>query len=124
MPPPKGNDPPPRIQIQDVQPVLDCGRWPVKRSVVDAVEVTATIFRDGHDVLGAAVRYKATTARTWQESRLEAPGHRRVRALVLSAGGVDGPRRVVPGRATAQGRGGAGRPERRARRGRGAARSR
>ena len=79
MPLPKGNDPPARIQIQDVQPVLDCGRWPVKRSAGDAVEVTATIFRDGHDVLGAAVRYKAAPARTWQESPLEPLGNDRWR---------------------------------------------
>ena len=36
-----------RIQIEDVWPQLDCGRYPVKRSVGDEVEVWATIFRDG-----------------------------------------------------------------------------
>src|SRR5919202_454931 len=79
MPVPKGNDPPARIQIQDVQPVLDCGRWPVKRSVGDVVEVTATIFRDGHDVLSASVRYKPTDAAVWQESPLEPLGNDRWR---------------------------------------------
>ena len=46
---------PPRIQIEDVWPQLDCGRYPVKRSVGDEVEVWATIFRDGHELLGAAI---------------------------------------------------------------------
>ena len=57
MPPPKNK--PPRIQIEDVWPQIDCGRYPVKRSVGDEVEVWATIFRDGHELLGAAIRYRA-----------------------------------------------------------------
>src|SRR5919204_1655080 len=86
MPLPKGNDPPARIQVQDVQPVLDCGRWPVKRSVGDAVEVTATIFRDGHDVLGAAVRYRPNSARKWQEAPLEPLGNDRWRGRFTTGG--------------------------------------
>src|SRR2546430_6820358 len=39
MPLPKTR--PPRIQIEDVWPELDCGRYPVKRSVGDEVEVWA-----------------------------------------------------------------------------------
>src|SRR5581483_8874561 len=59
---------PPRIQIEDVWPQLDCGRYPVTRSVGDDVEVWATIFRDGHDVLGAAILYRAPGASSWQEA--------------------------------------------------------
>ena len=66
--------------------MLDCGRWPVKRSVGDAVEVTATIFRDGHDVLGAAVRYKATAARGWAETRMEPLGNDRWRGEFITEG--------------------------------------
>ena len=40
---------PPRIQIQDVQPQVDCGRFPVKACLGDTVPVSATIFRDGYD---------------------------------------------------------------------------
>jgi starch synthase (maltosyl-transferring) len=71
MPTPRTTEPPPRIQIEDVRPVLDCGRYRPKRSVGDRVEVSATIFRDGHDLLGAAVRYKPPRGRRW----LEAPMH-------------------------------------------------
>src|SRR4029077_3145930 len=49
---------PQRIQIQNVQPQVDCGRFPVKACVADTVTVTATIFRDGHDKLCAVVRYR------------------------------------------------------------------
>ena len=61
---------PPRIQIEEVWPELDCGRYPVKRSTGDDVEVWATIFRDGHDVLGAAVLYRAPGAASWREAAM------------------------------------------------------
>src|SRR5438067_792268 len=58
---------PPRIQIEDVWPQIDCGRYPVKRSVGDEVEVWATIFRDGHELLGAAILYRRPGASKWEE---------------------------------------------------------
>jgi starch synthase (maltosyl-transferring) len=75
VPLPRTNDPPPRIQIQRIEPQIDCGRSPVKRSAGDTVVVTATIFRDGYDVLGAAVRYRPPGARRWRETPLEALGN-------------------------------------------------
>jgi starch synthase (maltosyl-transferring) len=75
VPLPKSNDPPARIQIQRVQPQIDGGRYAVKRTVGDRVPVTARIFRDGHEVLGAAVRYKAPGAARWQEAPLTALGN-------------------------------------------------
>ena len=56
MPLPK--TPQPRIQIQAVEPIVDCGRYAVKRTVGDRVEVYATVFKDGHDTLGGAVRVR------------------------------------------------------------------
>jgi starch synthase (maltosyl-transferring) len=49
---------PARIQVQQVEPLVDCARYPAKNIVGDAVDVYATIFKDGHDVLGAAVRVR------------------------------------------------------------------
>jgi starch synthase (maltosyl-transferring) len=69
------NEPGPRIQIQRVQPQIDCGRFPVKRTVGDEVVVTASIFRDGHDVLGGAVRFRPPAARRWREVPLEPLGN-------------------------------------------------
>ncbi|HEX8103430.1 MAG TPA: alpha-1,4-glucan--maltose-1-phosphate maltosyltransferase [Solirubrobacteraceae bacterium] len=63
MPAPKRVQPPPaRIQIESPQPLVDCGRYAAKRSVGDTVGVRATIFRDGHDVLRAVVRYRGPDA--------------------------------------------------------------
>jgi starch synthase (maltosyl-transferring) len=75
MPPPKNK--PPRIQIEDVWPQIDCGRYPVKRSVGDEVEVWATIFRDGHETLGAAVLLRGPGSGAWRETPLRAAGNDR-----------------------------------------------
>jgi starch synthase (maltosyl-transferring) len=66
---------PPRIQIQEVEPQVDCGRWPVKRTVGERVDVTARIFRDGHETLGAAVRYRRPGSTRAQEAALEPLGN-------------------------------------------------
>ena len=77
VPLPKTNEPPARIRIQDVTPQVDCGRYAVKRTEGDRVDVTATIFRDGHEQLGAAVRYKPAGATRWQEAPLQSLGNDR-----------------------------------------------
>jgi starch synthase (maltosyl-transferring) len=58
-----------------VRPRLDCGRYPVKRTSGDRVDIAASIFRDGHEVLGAAVRFKPAGATRWQESLLTPLGN-------------------------------------------------
>lgn len=58
---------PSSILIEDVRPQIDCGRYPVKREVGDVLEVTADIFREGHDQLSAVVRYRARGDETWSE---------------------------------------------------------
>jgi starch synthase (maltosyl-transferring) len=75
-PAPSEDEPPPRIEIQDVLPRIDCGRYPVKRSVGDVVEVAATIFRDGHDILEAAVRYRPP-GEPWREALMHHVGNDR-----------------------------------------------
>jgi starch synthase (maltosyl-transferring) len=75
VPLPKTNEPPARIQIQRVTPEIDCGRYPVKRTEGDRIDVSAVIFRDGHELLGAAIRYKPAGATRWQEAPLTALGN-------------------------------------------------
>jgi starch synthase (maltosyl-transferring) len=43
-----------RIPILEVQPVLDCGRRPAKAVSGESFYVSATVFREGHELLGAA----------------------------------------------------------------------
>jgi starch synthase (maltosyl-transferring) len=54
-----------RIYIEDTYPVLDAGRFPVKRIVGDTVEVWADIFRDGHAVLTAELLWRPEAANRW-----------------------------------------------------------
>ncbi|HEX4527537.1 MAG TPA: maltotransferase domain-containing protein, partial [Gaiellaceae bacterium] len=75
MPLPK--TPKPRIQIQAVEPVLDCGRYAVKRTVGDRIEVYATVFKDGHDTLGGAVRVRGPGDARWREEPLVPLGNDR-----------------------------------------------
>jgi starch synthase (maltosyl-transferring) len=42
-----------RIPVIDVSPVVEAGRWPAKAVVGEAVPVRATVFREGHDAVGA-----------------------------------------------------------------------
>ncbi|MGH3409210.1 MAG: maltotransferase domain-containing protein, partial [Streptosporangiaceae bacterium] len=44
-----------RIPILDVQPVVHGGRYPAKAVPGELVEVTATVIRAGHEMLGAGV---------------------------------------------------------------------
>ena len=44
-----------RIPVMDVSPVVNLGRHPAKAAVGEAFEVTALVFREGHDQLGAEV---------------------------------------------------------------------
>jgi starch synthase (maltosyl-transferring) len=44
-----------RIPILDVEPVLDCGRRPAKAVTGETFQVSATVFREGHEMLGAGV---------------------------------------------------------------------
>ncbi len=61
---------PPRIVILAPEPVLDGGRYAPKRTVGESVDVRATIFADGHDVLRAVAKVKAPQSRKWRETPL------------------------------------------------------
>jgi starch synthase (maltosyl-transferring) len=62
---------PSRIVIQYPTPSVDDGRYAAKRCVGDTVRVEADIFRDGHELVRAAVRYRGPSRGRWQESELE-----------------------------------------------------
>ena len=57
----------PAIVIENVQPELNGGRWPIKRVTGDTVEVTADIFKEGHDLLMARVIFHPIGESSWSE---------------------------------------------------------
>jgi starch synthase (maltosyl-transferring) len=58
---------PARIRIERIWPQVDDGRYPAKRALGDTVDVWATLVRDGHEVLGGALRYRPAGSRRWRE---------------------------------------------------------
>lgn len=56
------------IIIEAVQPEVDGGRYPIKREVGDRLEVSADIFKEGHDVLAAVLRYRTMKEANWHEA--------------------------------------------------------
>jgi len=63
------------VVIENVGPLLDCGRYAIKRLVGDPVRVTADIYKDGHDVIAAALKWRMSGAKTWQEAQLHHEGN-------------------------------------------------
>ena len=69
-----------RIAIEGVWPEIDGGRFPVKRVVGDVLTVEADIFCDGHEKIGAALRYRCESDEDWHELPMEFLGNDRWRA--------------------------------------------
>ncbi|MDW4904096.1 maltotransferase domain-containing protein, partial [Streptomyces sp. ADMS] len=44
-----------RIPVRDVRPAVEGGRRPAKAVAGETFQVTATVFREGHDAVGANV---------------------------------------------------------------------
>jgi len=61
---------PRRIVIQYPEPSVDAGRYPAKRCVGDRVTVSADVFRDGHDLIRAVVRFRGPEENQWREQEL------------------------------------------------------
>src|SRR5439155_1370512 len=49
-----------RVVVERIRPDIDSGRFPIKRTVGESVDVSATIFADGHDVIVAVLRDRTT----------------------------------------------------------------
>ncbi len=56
-----------RVVIEGLQPEIDGGKYPVKRTVGERVEVEADIHADGHEVLGAVLLYRPEQESAWRE---------------------------------------------------------
>ncbi|MFI8994284.1 alpha-1,4-glucan--maltose-1-phosphate maltosyltransferase [Streptomyces sp. NPDC053542] len=73
-----------RIPVLDVRPQIDCGRRPAKAVTGETFEVSATVFREGHDAVAANVVLRDPNGRSgpWTPMRELAPGTDRWGALV------------------------------------------
>jgi len=58
----------PFVVIENLQPLIDGGRYPIKRIVSEDVVVEADIFKDGHDVVAAVLKWRVLGKRAWRET--------------------------------------------------------
>src|SRR5256714_3199025 len=71
----------PSVVIENVQPLIDCGRYPVKRIVSEDLVVEADIFKDGHDVVAAVLKWRVVGTRRWRETPMVFVDNDRWRAV-------------------------------------------
>ncbi len=58
----------PSVIIENLQPLIDGGRYPIKRIVGEDLVVEADIFKDGHDVVAAILKWRVLGKRAWRET--------------------------------------------------------
>ena len=69
-----------RVVVENVRPRVDDGRFPIKRTAGETVEVHADIFADGHDALAAVLRHRPQGEEEWSEAPMEPLGNDQWRA--------------------------------------------
>jgi starch synthase (maltosyl-transferring) len=57
-----------RIYIEDIYPLVDGGRFPVKRTVGEPIDIWADVFRDGHGVLAVELLWRPERASKWSRA--------------------------------------------------------
>jgi starch synthase (maltosyl-transferring) len=67
VPPPHA----PTVVIENLYPSLEGGRHPVKRVVGEELEVYADVFKDGHDVMSAVLRWRPVGSPRWFEAPMQ-----------------------------------------------------
>jgi len=60
----------PSAVIENLRPLIDGGRYPVKRIVEDDLVVEADVFKDGHDVVAAALKWRLVGQPRWHETAM------------------------------------------------------
>jgi len=68
---------PRRVVVESIDPEVNGGRFPIKRTVGEPVVVEADVYADGHDVVAAAVLWRMQGQRNWHEVPMRALGNDR-----------------------------------------------
>ena len=61
----------PTVVIDEIYPSIEGGRYPVKRVVNEPLAVSADIFKDGHDVITAMLKWRKAGSRRWFETLMK-----------------------------------------------------
>jgi starch synthase (maltosyl-transferring) len=63
-----------RLGIDEVAPVVSCGRYPTKAVVGEVIPVHATVWREGHDAVAATVAWRGPGETKDRETRMVPEG--------------------------------------------------
>ncbi len=64
-----------RVLIEELSPQVDHGRYPVKRTTGDSVNVSAAFFADGHDHVAGRLLYRHESDRRWRAAGMAPLGN-------------------------------------------------
>ncbi|MGZ4982521.1 MAG: alpha-1,4-glucan--maltose-1-phosphate maltosyltransferase [Chthoniobacterales bacterium] len=67
----------PTAVIENLQPLVDGGRYPIKRAVGEDLIVEADVFKDGHDVVAARLKWRILGETRWHETPMTHLGNDR-----------------------------------------------
>jgi starch synthase (maltosyl-transferring) len=75
-----------RVVVEHVYPEVDAGRFPIKRTTGETVQVAADVYADGHDLLTAVLLFRRAGRKEWTEVVMTAAGNDRyVAAFTVDA---------------------------------------
>ena len=60
-----------RVIIEGVTPQINCGHYPIKRTIGEKVVVEADIFTDGHDAISCLLLYRPDHVADWTQVPME-----------------------------------------------------
>ena len=60
-----------RVVIEGVEPEIDGGRFPIKRTPGESVTVEADVFGDGHEVISCVLMCRHEQEKQWRETPME-----------------------------------------------------
>jgi starch synthase (maltosyl-transferring) len=56
------------VIIEAIEPCINAGRYPVKRVVGQDLRVSADVFKDGHDIIAAVLKWRVAGGALWLET--------------------------------------------------------
>src|SRR5438552_17229937 len=73
----------PSAVIENLQPLIDGGRYPIKRVTGDDRVVEADIFKERHDVVAAALKWRMVDETGWHETSMKSIDNERWRGACI-----------------------------------------
>src|SRR3954466_2754971 len=72
----------PAVVIENLQPLINGGRFPIKRVVGDELVVEADVYKDGHDFVAAALKWRILGESRWEETPMALRNNDRWRGVM------------------------------------------